>query len=130
MTVVQKQKRKDLGMVRKTTTTTTIGDVVTPASVDIYGKNINVISQFKNPLRADGTRDPALNTSVDIYSARFNANGGKISIRSGGDLNFLTVAAVNNSNVNQVKKSSWLGINLGTSKPMQPEIKLQKYLQN
>ncbi|MFL9510550.1 DUF637 domain-containing protein [Acinetobacter baumannii] len=101
---------------KKTTTTTTIGDVVTPASVDIYGKNINVISQFKNPLRADGTRDPALNTSVDIYSARFNANGGKISIRSGGDLNFLTVAAVNNSNVNQVKKSSWLGINLGTSK--------------
>ncbi len=70
---------------KKTTTTTTIGDVVTPASVDIYGKNINVISQFKNPLRADGTRDPALNTSVDIYSARFNANGGKISIRSGGD---------------------------------------------
>jgi len=101
---------------KKIITTTSIGDVVTPASVDIYGKNINVVSSFKNPAGSDGTRDPNLDTSIDIYSARFNANGGKVSIQSGGDLNFLTVSAINNSNVNTVKKSSWLGINLGTSK--------------
>ncbi|WP_445116765.1 two-partner secretion domain-containing protein [Acinetobacter sp. WZC-1] len=101
---------------KKVITTTAIGDVVDPASVDIYGKNINVVSAFKNSIRSDGTRDPNLDTSIDIYSARFNADGGQVSIQSGGNLNFLTVSAINNSNVNTVKKSSWLGLNLGTSK--------------
>lgn len=101
---------------KKVITTTSIGDIVVPASVDVYGKNINVVSSFKNPMRPDGTRDTNLDTSIDIYSARFNANGGKVSIKSGGNINFLTVSAINNSNVNTVKKSSWLGINLGTSK--------------
>ncbi|MGQ1705149.1 DUF637 domain-containing protein [Acinetobacter baumannii] len=101
---------------KKTTTTTSVGEVTTPASVDIYGKNINILSEFKNPVRADGTKDPALNTSIDLYSSRLTADGGKITIRSGGDLNFLSVPEIRNSNVNTVKKSSWLGITLGKSK--------------
>jgi filamentous hemagglutinin len=92
---------------KKVYTTTATGDVITPASVDIEGKNINILSKFKHPTRPE--------TSIDMYSSRLTANGGKINVQSGGNINLLSVPEIRNTNVNTVKKSSWLGVTLNTS---------------
>ena len=61
---------------KKVYISTITGDIATPASVDIKGNNINILSKFKHPTRPE--------TSIDMYSSRLTANGGKISVRSGG----------------------------------------------
>jgi filamentous hemagglutinin len=70
-------------------------DATSAASVDIYGKNIKIESKEKNP-----------NISIDIYSSKFNADGGTVSIKSGGNLNFLTVEENKNTNVDITKRST------------------------
>ncbi|MGF2349691.1 DUF637 domain-containing protein, partial [Acinetobacter baumannii] len=51
-----------------------------------------------------------------IYSGRFTADGGKITINSGGNLNFYTVEESSDSNVDITKKSTFAGIKYNTSK--------------
>lgn len=80
-------------------------------SVDILGKNISIKSQEKNTSEMKG-KD---RTSIDLYSSRLTAEGGKINIQAGGDLNFLTVEDVSESVSDIKKKSSWVGITLNKS---------------
>ncbi|MEG8983864.1 DUF637 domain-containing protein, partial [Acinetobacter baumannii] len=54
--------------------------------------------------------------NIDIYSGRFTADGGKITINSGGNLNFYTVEESSDSNVDITKKSTFAGIKYNTSK--------------
>ncbi|MCH4244047.1 DUF637 domain-containing protein [Acinetobacter gerneri] len=93
------------GLKKKTVTTKTENNDIDAASVDISGKNVFIESKEKNP-----------NNSIDIYSGKFTADGGKISIRSGGNLNFLTVEESSSSTTDVTKKSSFAGIKYNKSK--------------
>ncbi|MDR0067413.1 hypothetical protein RFX60_08895, partial [Acinetobacter sp. 11520] len=57
------------------------------ASVDISAKNISIETKKLDPSVDAKTPD----NNIDIYSGRFTAEGGTISIKSGGNLNFYTV---------------------------------------
>ncbi|MDC4810890.1 DUF637 domain-containing protein, partial [Acinetobacter baumannii] len=74
------------------------------ASVDISAKNIFIESKEKNSAN-----------NIDIYSGKLNANGGEISIRSGGNINLYTVQKSSSSNVDITKKSSFAGIKYNKS---------------
>ncbi|KAA8734858.1 filamentous hemagglutinin N-terminal domain-containing protein [Acinetobacter qingfengensis] len=93
------------GLKKKTVTTVTENNSADAASVDINGKNISIESKEQNK-----------DVSIDIYSGKFTAEGGKISIKSGGNLNFYTVEESSSSNVDITKKSSFAGIKYNTSK--------------
>ncbi|MGS0707714.1 two-partner secretion domain-containing protein [Acinetobacter sp. ANC 3781] len=93
------------GLKKKYITTVSENNDVNAASVDIYGKNISIESKDQNQ-----------DVSIDIYSGKFTADGGNISIKAGGNLNFYTVEESSSSNVDITKKSSFAGIKYNTSK--------------
>lgn len=99
------KKRSWGGLKKKYITTKNENNDVDSASVDIQGKNIFIESKMKNP-----------NNSIDIYSGNFSADGGEISIRSGGNLNFYTVEESSSSKTDVTKKSSFAGIKYNDSK--------------
>lgn len=103
-------KRKWYGK-KKVITTINTSNHNDGVSVDISGKNISVKSQEKNTSDIKGQN----RTSIDLYSSRLTAEGGRINIQAGGDLNFLTVENVSESVEDIKKKSSWIGINLNSS---------------
>ncbi|MDH2543916.1 DUF637 domain-containing protein [Acinetobacter baumannii] len=90
----------------KTKYITTVSEInrADVASVDISGKNIFIESKEKNSAN-----------NIDIYSGKLNANGGEISIRSGGNINLYTVQKSSSSNVDITKKSSFAGIKYNKS---------------
>ncbi|GAA5003086.1 DUF637 domain-containing protein [Acinetobacter puyangensis] len=93
------------GLKKKTVTTVTENNTADAASVDINGKNISIESKDQNK-----------DVSIDIYSGKFTAEGGNISIKAGGNLNFYTVEESSSSNVDVTKKSSFAGIKYNKSK--------------
>lgn len=104
-------KRKWYGK-KKTTTTIKIAEQSGGVSVDISAKNINIKSQEKNTKEMTGQS----RTSIDMYSSQLTANGGKINIQAGGDLNFLTADDVSLNTTDITKKSSFIGIKYNNSK--------------
>ncbi|MFL9481053.1 DUF637 domain-containing protein, partial [Acinetobacter baumannii] len=82
------------------------------ASVDISGKNIFIETKKLDP--SVDAKNP--DNNIAIYSGRFTADSGKITINSGGNLIFYTVKESSNSNVDTVKKSTFGGIKYNTSK--------------
>ncbi|MFV5265358.1 DUF637 domain-containing protein, partial [Acinetobacter courvalinii] len=104
-------KRKWYGK-KKTTTTVTTAEQSGGVSVDIDAKNINIKSQEQNTKEMTGQN----RTSIDMYSSQLTANGGKISIQAGGDLNFLTANDETLNTTDISKKSSFVGIKLNSSK--------------
>lgn len=105
------EKKKSWGgLKKKYITTVAESNNTNAASVDISGKNIFIETK---------KLDPSFNTpdnNIDIYSGRFTADGGQISINSGGNLNFYSVEESSSSNVDITKKSSFAGIKYNTSK--------------
>ncbi|MCS4299156.1 MULTISPECIES: DUF637 domain-containing protein [Acinetobacter] len=104
-------KRKWYGK-KKTTTTVETAEQSGGVSVDIAAKNINIKSQEKNTDKMTGQN----RTSIDMYSSQLTANGGKISIQAGGDLNFLTANDESLNTTDISKKSSFIGIKLNNSR--------------
>lgn len=92
------------GLKKKTITTVAENNDVSAASVDISGKNIFIESKEKNT-----------SNNIDMYSGRLTANGGQISIKSGGNINLYTVQETSSSNVDVTKKSSFAGIKYNKS---------------
>ncbi|MDC5321038.1 DUF637 domain-containing protein [Acinetobacter baumannii] len=81
-------------------------------SVDIVAKDINIRSEGKNTAEMKG-KD---RTSIDMYSSNLTANGGKVTIQAGGDLNFLTADDVRQETTDITKKKTWVGIKYNDSK--------------
>jgi len=81
-----------------------VNNATNAASVDFYGKNITIESKDQNK-----------DVSIDIYSGKFTADGGELSIKAGGNLNFYTVEESSSSNVDITKKSSFAGIKYNKS---------------
>lgn len=107
------EKKKSWGgLKKKYITTVSENNDTNAASVDISGKNISIETKKLDPSVDAKTPD----NNIDIYSGRFTAEGGKISINSGGNLNFYTVEESSSSNVDITKKSSFAGIKYNTSK--------------
>ncbi|MFV5639816.1 DUF637 domain-containing protein [Acinetobacter oleivorans] len=100
------------GLKKKTTTTTEETNITNAASVDISGKNIYIETK-KLAAGVDPTKP---DNNIDIYSGRFTADGGQISITSGGNLNFYTAEETSSSKVDITKKSSFAGIKYNDSK--------------
>lgn len=101
----QTQKRKSWGgLKKKYIRTVAVNSATNAASVDIYGKNITIESKDQNK-----------DVSIDIYSGKFTADGGTLSIKAGGNLNFYTVEESSSSNVDIIKKSSFAGIKYNKS---------------
>jgi len=99
------EKKKSWGgLKKKTITTVTENNNAGAASVDISGKNIFIESKEK-----DNTNN------IDIYSGSLIANGGQVSIKSGGNINLYTVEESSSSNVDITKKSSFAGIKYNKS---------------
>lgn len=99
------EKKKSWGgLKKKYITTVSENNAADAASVDIYGKNISIESKDQNK-----------NVSIDIYSGKFTADGGKLSIKAGGNLNFYTVEESSSSNIDITKKSSFAGIKYNRS---------------
>jgi len=99
------QKKKSWGgLKKKYITTVAVNNATNAASVDIYGKNISIESKDQNK-----------DVSIDIYSGKFTADGGTLSIKAGGNLNFYTVEESSSSNVDITKKSSFAGIKYNKS---------------
>lgn len=99
------EKKKSWGgLKKKTITTVTENNDAGAASVDISGKNIFIESKEK-----DNTNN------IDIYSGSLIANGGQVSIKSGGNINLYTVEESSSSNVDITKKSSFAGIKYNKS---------------
>ncbi len=105
LTTTTEKKKSWGGLKKKYITTRNEDNDVDAASVDVQAKNIYIESKEKNP-----------NNSIDIYSGRFVADGGKVSIRSGGNLNFYTVEESSRSTTDVTKKSSFTGIKYNSSK--------------
>lgn len=99
------KKKSWSGLKKKYITTKVENEDANAASVDVQAKNIYIESKEQNP-----------NNSIDIYSGKFTADGGKISIRSGGKLNFYTVEESSSSQTDITTKKSFAGIKTGTSK--------------
>lgn len=107
------EKKKSWGgLKKKYITTVAESNSTNAASVDISGKNIFIETKKLDPSRYLNTPD----NNIDIYSGRFTAEGGQISINSGGNLNFYSVEESSSSNVDITKKSSFAGIKYNTSK--------------
>ncbi|MBN6515346.1 DUF637 domain-containing protein [Acinetobacter pittii] len=81
-------------------------------SVDIVAKDINIRSEGKNTAEMKG-KD---RTSIDMYSSNLTANGGKVTIQAGGDLNFLTADDIRQETTDITKKKTWVGIKYNDSK--------------
>ncbi|EXB27428.1 filamentous hemagglutinin family N-terminal domain protein [Acinetobacter baumannii 1437282] len=105
------KKRKWYGK-KKTITTITTAERVGGVSVDIEAKNINIKS--KDPKVGEQTGPHR--TSIDMYSSQLTANGGKVTILAGGDINLLTADNVSKDTLDISKSSSWAGIKLNKSK--------------
>lgn len=107
------EKKKSWGgLKKKYITTAAESNSTNAASVDISGKNIFIETKKLDPSRYLNTPD----NNIDIYSGRFIADGGQISINSGGNLNFYSVEESSSSNVDVTKKLSFGGIKYNTSK--------------
>lgn len=107
------EKKKSWGgLKKKYITTVSENNDTNAASVDISGKNIFIETKKLDP--SVDAKNP--DNNIDIYSGRFTADGGKITINSGGNLNFYTVEESSDSNVDITKKSSFAGIKYNTSK--------------
>ncbi|ENV08012.1 hypothetical protein F966_03872 [Acinetobacter higginsii] len=104
-------KRKWYGK-KKTKTTIKTVERVGGVSVDIEAKNINIKS--KEPKVGEQTGPNR--TSIDMYSSQLTANGGKVTILAGGDINLLTANNVSKDTLDISKSSSWAGIKLNKSK--------------
>ena len=107
------EKKKSWGgLKKKYITTVSENNETNAASVDISGKNISIETKKLDPSVDAKTPD----NNIDIYSGRFTAEGGTISINSGGNLNLYTVEESSSSDVDITKKSSFAGIKYNTSK--------------
>lgn len=111
-TTTTEKKKSWGGLKKKYITTVAENNDTNAASVDISGKNIFIETKKLDP--SVDAKNP--DNNIDIYSGRFTADGGKITINSGGNLNFYTVEESSNSNVDITKKSSFAGIKYNTSK--------------
>lgn len=92
------------GLKTKYITTVAENNRADATSVDISGKNIFIESKEKNSAN-----------NIDIYSGKLTANGGQVSILSGGHINLYTVQESSTSNVDITKKSSFAGIKYNKS---------------
>lgn len=111
-TITTEKKKSWGGLKKKYITTVAESNDTNAASVDISGKNIFIETKKLDP--SVDAKNP--DNNIDIYSGRFTADGGKITINSGGNLNFYTVEESSDSNVDITKKSSFAGIKYNTSK--------------
>ncbi|MFL9491225.1 DUF637 domain-containing protein, partial [Acinetobacter baumannii] len=111
-TTTTEKKKSWGGLKKKYITTVAENNDTNAASVDISGKNIFIETKKLDP--SVDVKNP--DNNIDIYSGRFTADGGKITINSGGNLNFYTVEESSDSNVDITKKSSFAGIKYNTSK--------------
>ncbi|HFF5407906.1 TPA: DUF637 domain-containing protein, partial [Acinetobacter baumannii] len=111
-TTTTEKKKSWGGLKKKYITTVAENNDTNAASVDISGKNIFIETKKLDP--SVDVKNP--DNNIDIYSGRFTADGGKITINSGGNLNFYTVEESSDSNVDITKKSTFAGIKYNTSK--------------
>ncbi|HGH3562330.1 TPA: DUF637 domain-containing protein [Acinetobacter baumannii] len=111
-TITTEKKKSWGGLKKKYITTVAENNDTNAASVDISGKNIFIETKKLDP--SVDVKNP--DNNIDIYSGRFTADGGKITINSGGNLNFYTVEESSDSNVDITKKSTFAGIKYNTSK--------------
>lgn len=105
-------KKSWRGLKKKITTTIEETNITNAASVDISAKNIYV----ETKKMGDNSDSKKPDNNIDIYSGRFTATNGQISIISGGNLNFYTAEETSSSKVDITKKSSFLGLKYNDSK--------------
>lgn len=103
LTTTTEKKKSWGGLKKKYITTVSENNDTNAASVDISAKNISIETKKLDPSVDAKTPD----NNIDIYSGRFTANGGTISIKSGGNLNFYTVEESSSSTVDVTKKTSY-----------------------
>ncbi|NUF16791.1 DUF637 domain-containing protein, partial [Acinetobacter lactucae] len=103
LTTTTEKKKSWGGLKKKYITTVAENNETNAASVDISGKNISIETKKLDPSVDIKTPD----NNIDIYSGRFTAEGGTISIKSGGNLNFYTVEESSSSTVDVTKKTSY-----------------------
>ncbi|HEE6563042.1 TPA: DUF637 domain-containing protein [Acinetobacter baumannii] len=103
LTTTTEKKKSWGGLKKKYITTVSENNDTNAASVDISAKNISIETKKLDPSVAAQTPD----NNIDIYSGRFTADGGTISIKSGGNLNFYTVEESSSSTVDVTKKTSY-----------------------
>lgn len=103
LTTTTEKKKSWGGLKKKYITTVSENNDTNAASVDISGKNISIETKKLDPSVDAKTPD----NNIDIYSGRFTAEGGTISIKSGGNLNFYTVEESSSSTVDVTKKTSY-----------------------
>uniref|UniRef100_UPI00387A4FA2 DUF637 domain-containing protein n=1 Tax=Acinetobacter calcoaceticus TaxID=471 RepID=UPI00387A4FA2 len=103
LTTTTEKKKSWGGLKKKYITTVSESNDTNAASVDISAKNISIETKKLDPSVAAQTPD----NNIDIYSGRFTAEGGTISIKSGGNLNFYTVEESSSSTVDVTKKTSY-----------------------
>ncbi len=111
-TITTEKKKSWGGLKKKYITTVAENNETNAASVDISAKNISIETKKLDP--SVDAKNP--DNNIDIYSGRFTAEGGTISINSGGNLNLYTVEESSSSDVDITKKSSFAGIKYNTSK--------------
>ncbi|MEQ1402955.1 DUF637 domain-containing protein [Acinetobacter baumannii] len=103
LTTTTEKKKSWGGLKKKYITTVSESNDTNAASVDISAKNISIETKKLDPSVDAKTPD----NNIDIYSGRFTAEGGTISIKSGGNLNFYTVEESSSSTVDVTKKTSY-----------------------
>ncbi|WP_336037637.1 DUF637 domain-containing protein, partial [Acinetobacter pittii] len=103
LTTTTEKKKSWGGLKKKYITTVSENNDTNAASVDISAKNISIETKKLDPSVDAKTPD----NNIDIYSGRFTAEGGTISIKSGGNLNFYTVEESSSSAVDVTKKTSY-----------------------
>ncbi|MFA3689034.1 DUF637 domain-containing protein [Acinetobacter baumannii] len=103
LTTTTEKKKSWGGLKKKYITTVAENNETNAASVDISAKNISIETKKLDPSVDAKTPD----NNIDIYSGRFTAEGGTISIKSGGNLNFYTVEESSSSTVDVTKKTSY-----------------------
>jgi filamentous hemagglutinin len=103
LTTTTEKKKSWGGLKKKYITTVSESNDTNAASVDISAKNISIETKKLDPSVDAKIPD----NNIDIYSGRFTAEGGTISIKSGGNLNFYTVEESSSSTVDVTKKTSY-----------------------
>lgn len=103
LTTSTEKKKSWGGLKKKYITTVSENNDTNAASVDISAKNISIETKKLDPSVDAKIPD----NNIDIYSGRFTAEGGTISIKSGGNLNFYTVEESSSSTVDVTKKTSY-----------------------
>jgi filamentous hemagglutinin len=103
LTTTTEKKKSWGGLKKKYITTVSENNDTNAASVDISAKNISIETKKLDP--SVDAKNP--DNNIDIYSGRFTAEGGKISINSGGNLSFYTVEESSSSTVDVTKKTSY-----------------------